>query len=90
MVQVSGPPWAVVAISFYLIAVPGVLGASAPPAFSNGSLKGSYRYRIRRGSGFPHAKMEIVLQLVFYHTKSDTVAMRVQRTLSRFLNYPKK
>jgi hypothetical protein len=33
---------AVVVISFYLIAAPGVLDASNPPAFSNGSLKGSY------------------------------------------------
>jgi hypothetical protein len=33
---------AVAAISLCLIVGPGVLGASAPPAFSNGSLKGSY------------------------------------------------
>jgi hypothetical protein len=33
---------AVVTVSFYLMAGPGVLGASAPPAFGNGSLKGYY------------------------------------------------
>ncbi len=33
---------AVALLTILLVALPGVLGASAPPAFSNGSLKGSY------------------------------------------------
>jgi hypothetical protein len=52
--------WAVVAISSYLIAVPGVLGASAPPAFSNGSLKGSYSVLMNNWTSDPSRTEDLV------------------------------
>jgi hypothetical protein len=51
---------AVVAISFYLMAGPGVLGASAAPAFGNGSLKGSYSVLLNNWTSDPSRAEDLV------------------------------